>query len=60
MTDDETVTITFTKQQLAWLNHAVQELPMRLALPLVQFLNAQLSEQLPDAQPEQPPAATLQ
>lgn len=46
MQDDESVTITLTKQQLAWLNQALQELPMKIALPFVQDLNRQLAPQV--------------
>lgn len=40
--------LKLSDEQLAVISHALQEMPLRLALPVVQEINRQLSEQKPD------------
>lgn len=39
------ITLTFTQQQLAVLNQALMELPFRVAMPLIQHINAEIQKQ---------------
>lgn len=61
MQDDDSVTVTLTKQHLIWLNQAILELPGKFAIPLLQELNRQIAAQRKTATPDQiEQAPTLQ
>ena len=49
-------TLTLSDEQLYVINAALQEMPMRVALPIVQDINRQLSEQRAAEEQPAPPA----
>ena len=44
-----TITLTFTQQQMQVLNSALMELPFKISAPVIQHINAEIQKQFDKA-----------